>query len=271
MYLTRLGRGRGAVLAVLTLFSAAAAPALALPPRVIADGELLIIERDDATDSSAVTQAKASTTVDDEVSRFLPQKKLDPLLVHPNYYTQDLEFQAQSIPRGRYLVVTNDPRTGCRCTAEVVLPDGAPIIVHRRYSITYLYPAERVVVDFGVFAKREPRVLYRSGQGTFRALHEQIGSTAQATRQFFVNLPVTGALSRNGRKVTDTGKGALAAAGQVGTTYVDTMGKLLDGIPGVKTLEGLGQQLPARGHQENIKRAGERAFRNAPEFVPTVR
>jgi hypothetical protein len=49
------------------------------------------------------------------------------------------------------------------------------------------------------------------------------------------------------------------------------VGKLLDGIPGVKTLEGLGQQLPARGHQENIKRAGARAFRNAPEFIPTVR
>ncbi|MGZ0173037.1 MAG: hypothetical protein ACKVHE_26170 [Planctomycetales bacterium] len=86
-----------------------------------------------------------------------------------------------------------------------------------------------------------------------------------------MNLPVTGALSKNGRKVTDTRKGALAVAGQVGTTYVDTVGKLLDGIPGVKTLEGLGQQLPARGHQENIKRAGARAFRNAPEFIPTVR
>ena len=270
MYLTRLGRRCGAVLALLMICSTVE-PAYALPPRVIAEGELLIISRDDAADSGTVTLATASTPADDDITRFLPQQKLDPLLVHPNYYTRDLEFQAQSIPRGRYLVVTNDPRTGCKCTVGVVLPDGAPVIVHRRYSITYVYPSERVVVDFGVFAQRKPRVLYRSGQGTFRTLHERIGSTASATKKFLVNLPVTGALSRNGRKVTDTGKGAMAAAGQVGTTYVDTVGKLLDGIPGVKTLEGLGQQLPARGHQEEIKRAGERAFRNAPEFIPTVR
>ena len=270
MHLTQLGR-RCAVTLALLVICASAEPAFALPPRVIADGELLIISRDDESASGAVTQAVASTTPGDDITRFLPQQKLEPLLVHPNYYTRDLEFQAQSIPRGRYLVVTNDPRTGCKCTVSVVLPDGAPIIVHRRYSITYVYPSERVVVDFGVFAQREPRVLYRRGQGTFRTLHERIGSTASATKKFLVNLPVTGALSRNGRKVTDTSKGALAAAGQVGTTYVDTVGKLLDGIPGVKTLEGLGQQLPARGHQDEIKRAGERAFRNAPEFVPTVR
>lgn len=268
MDLTRLGHRCGAVLALLTVCTVTE-PAFALPPKVIAEGELLIIPRDNATPS--VTQASASTTADDDITRFLPQQKLDPLLVHPNYYTKELEFQAGPIERGRYLVVAKDPRSCRKCTVPVVLPNGSPVVVHRRYSITYLYPSERVVVDFGIFGHREPRVLYRNGQGTLRTLHERIGSTTQATKKFLVNLPVTGALSRNGRKVTDTGKGAFAAAGQVGTTYVETVGKLLDGIPGVKTLEGLGQQLPARGHQEEIRRAGERAFRNAPEFVPTVR
>jgi hypothetical protein len=259
----------------LTFFSAAE-PVLALPPQVIAEGELLIIPRPNTSGSSTAAapgdESAAATASDrDNIERFLPQQDLPTLLVHPNYYTRDLEFQAGPIPRGRYELVTNDPRTCRKCTANVVLPDGSPIIVYRRFSITYVYSAERVVVDFGVFGHREPKVHYRTGKGTFRALHERVGTTAQATREFFVNLPVAGALSRNGRKVTDTGKGAMAAAGKVGTTYVETVGKLLDGIPGVKTLEGLGQQLPARGHQENIKRAGERAFRNAPEFVPTVR
>jgi hypothetical protein len=159
MHLTQLGRRCGAVLALLMICSAAE-PAFALPPMVIAEGELLVISRDEAKVPGAVTQATASTTAaPNDITRFLPQQKLEPLLVHPNYYTRDLEFQAEPIPHGRYLVVTNDPRTGCKCTVPVVLPDDSPVVVHRRYSITYVYPSERVVVDFGVFAQRKPRVL----------------------------------------------------------------------------------------------------------------
>lgn len=263
MYLTRPGHGWGAMFVAVILLSAPG-NLFAVPPRVIAEGELLIIERPGTSGADAAT-------VPDNIKRFLPQQDLPPLLVHPNYYSKELEFESKSIPRGRYLLVTHDPSSRKKCMAEVVLPDGAPVIVHRKSSITYVYPSERVVIDFALFAHRPPKVHYRRGQGTFRTLHERVGSTARATREFFVSLPIAGALSRNGRKVTDTGKGALAGAGQVGTTYFETVGKLLDGIPGVKTLEGLGQQLPERAHQEDIRRAGERAFRNKPEFVPTVR
>lgn len=276
MYLTRPGHGWGAIFVAVILLSGPES-LFALPPRVIAEGELLIIDRPGTSGSGAAAAASddgaaaSSATVPDDIRRFLPQKDLPPLLVHPNYYSKDLEFQAQSIPRGRYLLVTNHPRCRRKCTAEVVLPDGAPVIVHRKSSITYVYPSERVVIDFAIFAHRPPKVHYRRGQGTFRALHEHVGNKAKATREFLVSLPIAGALSSNGRKVRDTGKGALATAGQAGATWFNTVGKLVDGIPGVKTLEGLGQQLPERAHQEDIKRAGERAFRNTPEFVPTVR
>jgi hypothetical protein len=244
--------------------------AAALPPRIIPKEELVIIQREEEV-SSATSTDTPEDKPKDNVQRFLPPEKLVPLIVHPKYYSRDLEFQAQAIPSGRYLHVVKHPHTKKRCKVKIVLPDGAPVVVHRKHSITYLYPSQRVVVDFGFFGRSCPKVHYRNGQGTFRAIHERLGNAKQSARSFIVKLPFTGAVKDNGRKVKDTGKGAFAAAGEGGKIYFETLGKLIDGFPGVKTLQGLGKQLPARGRQDEIKQAGESARRQAPEFIPTNR
>jgi hypothetical protein len=236
-----------------------------LPKLTNPAGELVIIQRNETVEISADSKPT------DDVGRFLPTQQLDPLIVHANYYSRDLEFQYDAIPSGPYLHVSKHPHSGDRCTVRIVLPDGSPTIVHRKHSITYLYPNERVIVDFGLFGRSRPKVHYRSGQGTFRSLHIRVDKAKAATRNFLVKLPAANAVKDNGRKVTDTAKGAFAVAGEAGKVYFETIGKLIDGIPGVKIMQGLGQKLPEMGRQEEIKQAGERATRKATEFIPTVR
>ena len=219
----------------------------------------------------AVEEPAAAPLPGDNIAPFLPQPELETLLVHPFYYTRDLEFQSKSIKSDRYLLIAHHPHSGCRCAVPVILPDGAPMIVHRRYSITYLYPSKRVIVDFGLFGRSKPKVVYKKGQGTFRDLHGRMAKAKNVTRNFLVKLPITGSLKDNGRKVVDTAKGAAELGGKAGTTYLETTGKLLDGIPGLKSLEGLGQQLPELGKQEEIKQAGAEAARNASQFMKTNR
>jgi hypothetical protein len=67
MHLTEPSRRFGAVLALLIICSVAE-PVFALPPRVIAEGELLVISRDEGTVSGVVTQATASTTADGDLT-----------------------------------------------------------------------------------------------------------------------------------------------------------------------------------------------------------
>jgi hypothetical protein len=255
------------LLTALLLLSIADREAFALPPRVIGKGELVIVPRP----REAVVDPQKKNDRLDDIEKFLPQQERPPLLVHAFYYTHDLEFQVEIIPSGRYLLVANHPHSGCRCAVNVVLPDGAPIVVHRKYSITYLYPSKRVVIDFGLFGRSEPKVRYKKGQGTFRSLHGRIAKTKDATRKFLVKLPLTGALKDNGTKVVDTTKGAAALGAKAGTSYLEVVGKLVDGIPGVKPLQSLGQQLPELGRQEEIRQAGADAADSATEFIRTNR
>ena len=256
----------------LLLVAESATPAFALPPKVHYKDELVIVPRDKEQADPADASKAESPSPNPAVPRsYLPDDKLAPLLVHPNYYTQEMEFQWKAIERGRYVVVARHPRTKCRCLAHVVLPDGAPRIVFLKNSITYLYPSQRVIIDFGFFGDRDPKVIYRDGEGTVRSVNTKLASAAQATREFVQKFPLAGALSERGRKTTDTAKGAVVTAGEVGKTYVETVGKLIDGLPGVQPLRSIGERIPELSKQEEIRRAGERAARNAKEFIPTVR
>ncbi len=261
-----------AALLGLFLVAESATPALALPPKVQHKGELLIIPRDEKpADSSGDSSTEGVASNTEDARSYLPDDKLAPLLVHPNYYTREMEIQWDAIERGRYLVVAKHPRTKCRCTASVVLPDGSPRIVFLKNSITYLYPSQRVIVDFGYFGDRQPKVIYRDGEGTVRSVNTKLTAAAEATRDFVKKFPLAGALSERGRKTTDTAKGAVVAAGGAGKAYVETVGKLIDGLPGVQPLRSLGERIPELSKKEEVRRAGERAARNAKEFIPTVR
>ena len=261
-----------ALLLGLLLVAESATPTLALPPKVHYTDELVIVPRDKKpTDSADSSDTESASPDPDNPTSYLPDEQLAPLLVHPNYYTQEMEIQWDAIKRGRYLVVARHPRTKCRCTIPIVLPDGSPRIVFLKNSITYLYPSQRVIVDFGYFGHREPKVIYRDGEGTVRSFNAKLAGAAAATRDFVQKFPLAGALSERGRKTTDTAKGAVVAAGGVGKTYVETVGKLIDGLPGVEPLRSLGERIPELSKQEEVRRAGERAARNAKEFIPTVR
>ncbi len=261
-----------ATLVGLSLVTTCVTSAPALPPVVRHEGELVIVPRDEQQADPADGSASESLSPDPAKPRsYLPDDKLAPLLVHPNYYTQEMEFHWNAIERGRYVVVAKHPRTKCRCLAHVVLPDGAPRIVFRKNSITYLYPSQRVIVDFGFFGDREPKVIYRDGQGTARSFNAALVGAAKATGEFVQQFPLAGALSERGRKTTDTAKGAVVAAGGAGKAYVETVGKLIGGLPGVQPLRSLGERIPELSKQEEVRRAGVRAARNAKEFIPTVR
>jgi len=240
----------------------------ALPPQIVPGRELIVVPREPAADE----EGHAS-----ELDKLLANEPLPPYHVHPNYYARDLQFQWDALPRGRVVVVVLHPQTKQRQCVEVVLPDGSPIIVHRRDSLTYLYKSqdgksdERVIIQFGLFGKLGPHVHYRKGPGTFRAIQETAGRFRAKARELAGRIPVVGSVRDNARKVKDTAKGAAVIGGGAANTYSETVGKLLDGLPIISTVKSLGERAPELGRLEEARRAGDRASRNSGEFVRTVR
>ena len=240
-----------------------------LPPKIIPGKELIVVPRErSAADSGEHVS---------EVDRLLESEPLPPYHVHPNYYSRDLQYQWSRLPRGRAVVVARHPATGERECMDIVLPNGAPIVIYRRDSITYLYERpergadERVIVQFCLLGKLPTRVHYRRGQGTFRTLQNKATGLRQRARTLAARIPVVGSVRENARKVKDTAKGAAVVGGQAAKAYSDTVGKLLDGLPVLSTLKDLGERAPELGRLEEVRRAGDRAARDAGESVRTIR
>lgn len=244
------------------------ASAQAVPPTIIPGQELIIIERTrEPADTTSANTAQA------QIDRLLADQPLPPLHVHPNYYSRDLSYQWKAIPRGRVLIVARHPKTGERQFAEAVLPNGSPIIEYRHDSITYLYEQaeERVIVHFSLFGNKPPRVTHRKGKGALRTIHDSVADIRSRARAFAGRVPLFGTLRENTGKVKDTAKGAATLGGGAADRYMTTVGRLLDNLPGLSQLQSLGKQSGERGRLEEIRQAGNRASRDASDFVRTVR
>ncbi len=265
---TQLFNAFGCLLLVGLSVLIAPAELYALPPQIIPGRELIVIPREAATNDDGHVS---------ELDKLLANEPLPPYHVHPNYYARDIQFQWEALPRGRVIVVALHPHTKERQCVEVVLPDGSPIIVHRRDSLTYLYKSqdgksdERVIIQFGPFGKLAPRVHYRKGSGTFRSIQESAGRFKTKARELAGRIPVIGTARDNARKVKDTAKGAALVGGGVANRYAENVGKLLDGLPVISTVKSLGERAPEIGRLKEVRRAGEQATRDAGEFVRTVR
>lgn len=77
-------------------------------------------------------------------------KSLEPSVyhVHRNYYSGDHEFQGPIVAAGLTGVCVRHPMTNASVVAKVMLPGGAPEIIHCPTSIVYAYPGERLTISF---------------------------------------------------------------------------------------------------------------------------
>lgn len=193
--------------------------------------------------------------------------------VHRYYYSGDKEIQGPIIQGGPTMVVARHPKTSEQLYIDVMLPAGTPRIAYTKHSITYVYPDRRVAIHFSSRPGRCDRVIvkHHSGQGVARTASEVAQQAKEHTAQRLSESQLV-------RVLGDTASGAgRVVAGVGGTTgafatwVADLGGQVLNLVPGMAPLEGLGEEAPQTRYLESIDRAAQRAARAAPDFLPTNR
>lgn len=193
--------------------------------------------------------------------------------IHRYYFSGEREIQGPIIQGGPTVVVANHPKTGERMYIDVMLPAGAPRIAYRKSCITYVYPQQRVVVDFSHFPFSSQRVIvrYHSGQGIGRKMDAWRHHLVDHTKQ---HLAQSSAINSLKQASSDTGKLLLGAGESVGSLTsgaIDGAKSAVDLIPGVVPLRSMAEQRPNRQYQDTIRQAARAGTLGEMSFVPTNR
>ena len=193
--------------------------------------------------------------------------------VHRFYYSGDKEFQGPIITGGPTVVVANHPRTGERMYIDVVLPAGAPRISYDKRGITYVYPKQRVTVNFrGLpFGADKAVVKNRSGRGWGRRMQEANKGVGGHVREGMGNSQLVQSLKSVGKDTGELLKGATVSLGEFSSQGADGLKSLTDMIPGVVYLRSKGEQKPELDYKARIRSAARQKDGELPNFVPTNR
>lgn len=200
------------------------------------------------------------------------QVEIPPTLhVHRYYYSGDKEYQGPILQGGPTIVVANHPKTGKKMYIDVTLPPGAPVIAYNKRSITYVYPNQRVVIDFPPLIHDRAIVKLVHGRGWTRGLRDtgrKIKGHLKRRRQ---QSQFSQELLDFARGTGNVVKGAAGVASKVRSMMVDRARAVAQIIPGVQALESLGKQSAERKEIEEVRQAGLKQARESTRFIPTLR
>lgn len=191
--------------------------------------------------------------------------------VHPYYYSEDKEYQAQILQGGPTVVVANHPTSGEKLYIDVTLPPGAPRIAYDKHSITYVYPDQRIRVEFPRFFKRQAVVKNLHGQGFLRATRNHTDELKEDLRDHHEQSKLSREIHEAATGAWNVVKGSAATVGNVGAMMIERTRYVVRALPGVQPLGSIGSQLEERGRREQVRQAGLRQSEGTLEFIPTVR
>lgn len=201
------------------------------------------------------------------------QAEIQPTLhVHRYYYNGDKEYQGPLLQGGPTVVSACHPRTGRRLYAQVNLPSGAPIIAYNEDSITYVYRDRRVVLSFhGKDGCEKVVMTYKPGQGLCRAKQEHDKALAKQHKQFSERFPLKRSVSEAAKTVQTTIKGAGGTATNAASAVVTRTKDGFSNLPGIKQLQGLGEEADSRANLESLQQAAQKSKDEATDYVKTIR
>lgn len=191
--------------------------------------------------------------------------------VHTRYYNGDKEFQGPIVQAGPTTVVANHPKYGNQLYVDVTLPNGAPLIMHNKWGISYVYPDRRVTLKFARLHKERVTVNYQSGQGAVRKSFSVVRHTASATTSHIKQSKLVQSLATG---TSDAGKifGGLGGALDSATgSVVDGARKLVTSLPGVASLKDLQAERPQQKYEALVDRLGRQRDNAELPFVRTNR
>lgn len=191
--------------------------------------------------------------------------------VHTRYYSGDKEFQGPIVQAGPTTVVANHPKYGNQLYVDVTLPSGAPLIMHSKWGISYVYPDRRVTLKFARLHKERVTVDYHSGRGTVRKSFDAVRRTTSATTSHFKQSKLVQSLATS---TSDAGKmfGGLGGALDSATgSVVDGARKLVTAIPLIGSLKDLQSERPQQQHEALVARLQRQKDNTELPFVRTNR
>ncbi|MCA9062279.1 MAG: hypothetical protein KDA96_04450 [Planctomycetaceae bacterium] len=200
------------------------------------------------------------------------QVEIPPTLhVHRYYYSGDKEFQGPLIKGGPTIVVARHPQTGEQKYIDVMLPAGAPEIVHTANCIEYVYTNRRVRICFSPLFKDDIRVMNLEGHGVVRSLRESGRSVVQTVSEKSHESELVARVRDVKDSSVNIAKGAVGIASR-GTAFA--LGKteqLITSLPLVSQLKQAGERADEAGAKEAVRQHGEELRKDADEFIPTIR
>lgn len=191
--------------------------------------------------------------------------------VHRYYYSGDREYQGPLIAGGPSVIVANHPKSNERLYINVMLPSGAPIISYDKNSITYIYPNYRVEVCFLPFFRNKYAVKYLQGEGLARKAHETGAKLRDCAQAAVKNSKVSDTLAGAARGTGQLAVGTVGALGVAADAGLQTAGKVVSVVPGVRPLTSAARDLPQERYLTEISRAEQRNIRQNPDFLRTNR
>lgn len=193
------------------------------------------------------------------------------LHIHSYYYSGDKEYQAQILQGGPTIVVANHPRSGEKMYVDVMLPGGAPVIAYNDHSITYVYPDQRVCIEFPPLLRKRAVVKYVHGRGLDREIRDAVHATHAHMVEHHQRSRLSQELHEFGRDTVNLVKGAGGIIARASAVVVERTRAVTKLIPGVQPLQSLGKQVEERMAIEEIRQAGLQQVREEAQFIPTNR
>lgn len=190
---------------------------------------------------------------------------------HRFYYGGDKEFQGPIVQGGPTVVVANHPKTGEQMYVDVNLPPGAPVIAHRKSSITYIYLDRRVTIKFSRLKSSCVVVYQKSGQGVWRKSHDKLQSMKSATYSHFQNSQLYQAVKEGSTGGKHLVVGLVDSADQAGGSLLRLTHTAIGAIPGVSSLRSIGEERPQRQAFGEVNRKQVELRSAFSDTIPTIR
>lgn len=200
------------------------------------------------------------------------QVEIPPTLhIHRYYYSGNKEYQGPIISGGPTIVVARHPVTGEQLYIDVMLPAGTPVIAYNNHSITYVYPNQRLKIEFSRLFPEKISIRNLPGRGVSRVLRDGSTKVAEGLRSSGKKSSLLRSLKETVIQRKDVVVGAVGVVGSAAGFVVDKFNQAVQLIPGVQMLESAGKQAKERGSVEEIRQAGLEQAAEARQFLPTIR
>lgn len=226
--------------ALLVLATAGHVPLRAVEPQVAGLNDLVVY--DPGKHERGLPAIEFDATLEGKLKVEMPPT----VHVHRYYYSGDKEFQGPILQGGATIIVANHPKTGCRMYVDVMLPPGAPKIVHNKHGITYQYPHQRVIITFSKLHRDQAVVEYAAGQGLPRRWHNFAVAAHAKTYQKLKASPLAQAAHDATHDVGQMAIGAKDAIGEAAANGLNKARQAAHFVPGVTPLKSYAQQRAQR-------------------------